>query len=139
MAAGSPPLSYQWQFNGTDLIGQTNALLTIGNIPVTAAGQYRVIVSNAFGVVTSAVTIVTVTRESLRFDSSASGVKYSNSVPTIKLLGAAGAGNLTVLASTDLVSWTSILTNPPVVGPFTFTDYDATNYPNRYYRAVEGP
>jgi hypothetical protein len=38
-----------------------------------------------------------------------------------------------IQASTNLVDWVSIYTNTP---PFTFTDSNASNYPNRFYRAV---
>ena len=48
-AAGTEPLSYQWQFYGTDLPGATDAQLTIGNWQLTNAGPYRVIVSNSLG------------------------------------------------------------------------------------------
>ena len=40
-------------------------------------------------------------------------------------------------ASTNLVSWEPILTNPPVAGAFEFTDLAYTNYARRYYRAAE--
>lgn len=52
-AAGSPPLSFQWQFNGTNIIGATNANLAIMNPSATNAGLYRVIVSNDLGSVDS--------------------------------------------------------------------------------------
>ena len=51
--------TYQWQQNGANLLGQTKA--TIGFAPLAAAnvGSYSVIVSNAYGSVTSS-TLVTV-------------------------------------------------------------------------------
>jgi hypothetical protein len=48
-AIGSGTLHYQWQWNGTNVAGATNASLTTTN-----AGNYTVVVSNAVGVVTSA-------------------------------------------------------------------------------------
>ena len=51
---GCPPLSYQWQFFGLDLPGATNAALVLTNVQVSDTGPYEVIVSNAFGVATSA-------------------------------------------------------------------------------------
>ncbi|HWN96226.1 MAG TPA: immunoglobulin domain-containing protein [Methylomirabilota bacterium] len=56
IADGTPPLSYQWLFNGTSMIpGATQATLPLMNVEPGASGNYRVAVSNAFGVVTSAV------------------------------------------------------------------------------------
>jgi endonuclease/exonuclease/phosphatase family metal-dependent hydrolase len=46
-ATGDPPPVYQWQFNGTNLPGATNAALTLSNVTFAAAGPYSVIVSNA--------------------------------------------------------------------------------------------
>ena len=54
MAAGLAPLSYQWQQDGTNIAGATSSLLTLTNLPTTAAGVYSVTVSNSLGTVTSA-------------------------------------------------------------------------------------
>jgi hypothetical protein len=53
VAAGSAPLSYQWQRNGMNLPGATNSLLRLTNVQTTNAGSYRVIVANAAGTVPS--------------------------------------------------------------------------------------
>ena len=52
-AAGTPPLQYQWYREGTALLGATDALLTLTNLMTTDAGYYYVRVSNAFGLVAS--------------------------------------------------------------------------------------
>ncbi len=52
-ADGSTPLSYQWQFNGTNLPGATNTTLVISNLTTAATGSYIVIVTNQIGSVTS--------------------------------------------------------------------------------------
>jgi uncharacterized protein YdaL len=57
---GSTPLSYRWQLEGKNLGGGAVATFTIVNVQSYDAGNYRVIVSNAFGVVTSAVAVITV-------------------------------------------------------------------------------
>ena len=65
-AAGSAPLSYQWQMNsgnltdGGNIFGSATNTLTIGNLTTTNAGSYDVIVSNAYGSVTSSVVVLTV-------------------------------------------------------------------------------
>ena len=61
---GQEPFGYQWQWNATSLVNATNATLAFDSVRLNQAGQYRVLVSNAFGSVTSAVAQLTV-RESL--------------------------------------------------------------------------
>lgn len=48
-AAGTPPLAYQWQFAGTNLIGATNASLGLVNVQPGNSGSYQVIITNAYG------------------------------------------------------------------------------------------
>jgi alpha-tubulin suppressor-like RCC1 family protein len=53
IAQGSPPLSYQWLFNGTNLPGATGASLSLTGVIPEQSGSYSVTVSNAYGVVTT--------------------------------------------------------------------------------------
>lgn len=55
-----PAGAFQWQLDGAHLAGATNQLLCLHNVRPTGAGPYTVIVSNALGVVTSAVATLTV-------------------------------------------------------------------------------
>lgn len=48
-ATGTPPLTYQWQFNGTALAGATGTTLTLANVQLANAGNYSVVVTNATG------------------------------------------------------------------------------------------
>ena len=57
---GAQPLSYQWQFNGADLPSATNRLLVVSNAQLTDSGNYRLLVTNAYGGVTSSVAVLTV-------------------------------------------------------------------------------
>lgn len=52
-AAGSAPLRYQWQCNGTNLPGAASAVLLIANTRLQHAGSYRVMVFNRAGAATS--------------------------------------------------------------------------------------
>ncbi len=60
VADGNGPLSIQWQLNGTNLPGNTNASLIISNVQAFKAGAYTVIVSNPAGTVTSAPATLTI-------------------------------------------------------------------------------
>ena len=53
VAVGSSPLSYQWQFNGADLSGAVASSLTLTNAQATNSGTYSVVITNAYGLVTS--------------------------------------------------------------------------------------
>lgn len=44
---GEPPFSYQWQFNGGNLAGATNAILTLTNVQPSEAGLYTVCMNDA--------------------------------------------------------------------------------------------
>jgi Leucine-rich repeat (LRR) protein len=59
-ATGIPPLSYQWRFNGVNLLGATNTSLTITNIQPVNGGNYTVVVTNSLGSATSSVALLTV-------------------------------------------------------------------------------
>jgi hypothetical protein len=53
-ADGTTPLFYQWQSNGTNLPGQTQATLTLTNVQPNDSGSFSVLVSDASGSITSA-------------------------------------------------------------------------------------
>ena len=53
VATGQAPLTYHWQFNGTNLPGATNAALMLTNVQTGMGGNYTVRVSNGLGSVVS--------------------------------------------------------------------------------------
>jgi hypothetical protein len=53
VAAGIPPISYQWLSNGFPILGETRPILALDNITTDQAGDYSVILSNATGTITS--------------------------------------------------------------------------------------
>ena len=52
-AGGTPPLSYQWFFNGTNLPEPTAASLIVSNALLANGGGYSALVTNAYGWATS--------------------------------------------------------------------------------------
>ena len=60
IAAGTPPLNYQWSFGGNDISGATNSALTLANIQYSQAGNYAVTITNLAGSVTSSNAVLTV-------------------------------------------------------------------------------
>jgi hypothetical protein len=135
LAMGAPTLTYQWRYNGSDIVGATETRLTLTNIPVTSAGNYQCLVQNSLGSLLSSSATLVVSRPALLFN-----VGHSSVGPdgfAIQLNGLSGHGNLLLLASTNLSDWQPVLTNPPVTGSLMLLDRAATNFPVRVYRAVE--
>jgi uncharacterized delta-60 repeat protein len=62
-AFGTLPLTYQWQCNGTNLLGATNSVLTLPMVQQSQSGNYQFIVTNVSGSVTSSVALLTVINE----------------------------------------------------------------------------
>jgi hypothetical protein len=60
MAAGTSPLNYQWSFDGTNLVGATNAMLTLTDVQFAQAGNYSVLVTNLYGSIPSSNAVLTV-------------------------------------------------------------------------------
>lgn len=60
VARGTAPLVYQWRYNGANLSGQTGAQLFFAAPSSGQAGDYSVVITNAYGSVTSAVATLTV-------------------------------------------------------------------------------
>jgi hypothetical protein len=59
-ATGTAPLSYQWQWYGTNLAGATSSNLVLNNVTTNQSGPYTVVVTNAYGTATSQVALLTV-------------------------------------------------------------------------------
>ena len=67
-AGGTPSLAYQWRKNGTNLSnggnisGATTSVLTFTAATTNNSGNYTVVITNAYGSITSAVATLTVTQ-----------------------------------------------------------------------------
>jgi len=109
---------------------------TLGNIGVTNAGNYSVVISSPYGSVTSAVAVLTVmvptnapqilvADGSFGFSTNQFGFNFSGL-----------AGQMVVVeGSTNLLDWTPLFTNSANGGPVYFFDPGWTNFPWRFYRA----
>jgi hypothetical protein len=132
---GPRPLSYQWQFNGTNILGATNLNLVLTNVTRTSAGIYQCIVSNALAAYITWPAVLTISPP--WFDVSNSNFGFGTGGFGLTLRGLDGNGNIIILTSTNLVDWNPILTNAPILGTFFFQDPAATNVPLRFYSAIE--
>ncbi len=103
LAAGLRPLSYQWQYEGKNLQGETAPCLELHYVAASRAGEYSVVVSNVSGVVTSAVAQLTISPPAtdvvLKPLDSPDAARFRFSIT-----GEAGR-KYRVWASTNLVQW----------------------------------
>ncbi len=141
VATGSS-LTYQWRKNGANLgnggnvSGADSATLTLSNVQTSAQGDYTVVVISSVGPTTSSNATLTVNAAATAPALSAP-MYLGNNGFQFQVSGAPGV-NYVVQASTNLVTtnWVSLSTN---VAPFTFVDSSASNYVQRFYRAVYLP
>jgi hypothetical protein len=129
--AGTAPLSYQWLQNGTPIEGATGSSLILTNLQATNAGNYSVVVSNAYGSTTSSNAYLTVNPAgvSLALYSGITidgvvgltyGIQYSTDLSNTN--GWRGMANVTLNVPTEL-----------------WFDVQPASQPRRYYRVVPGP
>ena len=103
-AYGAPLLTYQWQFNGTNIAGQTNAQLTLTNVQLQASGIYAVVVTNQYGRVPSSNANLTLVSPALVFRTIA-----ITSDGKLQLGVSAPSGStIRVQTSIDLLKWTTL-------------------------------
>ncbi len=127
-ATGDPPPDYQWMFNGSG-IGTNGSALAIPDFETANQGTYFVIVSNAFGAVTSSNALLYLNSLQL------SAPSFNGSAAQLQLTGAAG-GNYVLQASTNLVTWTPLITNTTTNGFLLLIDTNAGDFDQRFYRGV---
>jgi uncharacterized repeat protein (TIGR01451 family) len=97
-ASGSGPFTYQWQRNGVNIAGATNATFFTTNIVAGDAGAYTVITTGATGSKTNQLGTVTVLPIANSLYAAAYGLGKYVAVGT----------NGTIEVSSNLVSWTAI-------------------------------
>jgi hypothetical protein len=114
-ATGDLPLFYQWQFNGENIPNATNRWIDFNPVRMEHAGVYRVVVSNAFGVVVSAPMTLTVTprmrldRWTWRHPIPTNSVEPNLHAITEGENRLVAVGNLgTILLSFDGTAWTNV-------------------------------
>jgi invasion protein IalB len=85
-ATGTPPVTYQWQFDGTNIAGATNTSLTITDALISNAGSYSMVASSPYGSATSSAATLTVNES------------------TIQVVSTTTTGGGTVVVSIDLIA-----------------------------------
>jgi hypothetical protein len=134
--SGTPPLSFQWRRDSTDLPGATAPALSFTNVQPADAGSYQLFVSNAFGSVTSAVARLTV-REPLLVRVIMSSAVLSNGTFQTQVTGPIRT-NYVIWRSSDLQAWSPLSTNWVDDGFLQFND-PAVAIGRRFYRVSIAP
>jgi len=131
VAAGDPPLHYQWRFSGlmANIPGATNSTLVIPDAQKTNAGNYRVIVSNASSSIMSAIATLRVLIPSTIVSTTLLGTNFDFSFSTVSNL------NYTIEYKTNLsnATWTPLRTVTGTGALFPFSDA-VMAVTNRFYR-----
>ena len=139
LAVGQQPMTYQWQFNGEDITGATDAMLVLSNLTADAAGSYQCVVSNSIAAITCPAARVEVPLPPPRFDTSAGAIRLDVDGLHVRLLDLGSRGDITVEISTNLVDWMLMTNLPPSLGVLDIVDPSAVLREATYYRATEGP
>lgn len=133
-AVGTPPLTYQWQFNGSNILGKTNSAFSLTGVQYTNSGAYSVVISNAFGATNSSNATLLVRGPIFTGNG---GLGYSSQGFNLLLNGLTGHGPITIFSSSNLVNWQPIFTNPATIGSIQFLDTNAVASPAQFYKATE--
>jgi pectate lyase len=137
LAGGTANLSYQWYFNTNTLVpNATNEILTLMNIQATNAGVYTVIVTNLAGMATSTNAVLALSGGQPS-QPQLSGLAFSNGMFSLTVNGGSGS-DFIVQVSTNLTDWVDLYTNFSAT-PFTWSDSNAANFGQRFYRIQSGP
>jgi len=141
-ATGTAPLAYQWRKDGIDLTnggstsGANLAVLTIAPAGYSDAGNYSVSITNIAGSTSSAdAALAVVPAVPVEFRSVE---RLSESAVRLTLAGNLGA-RYTIEASSNLTSWSSLVTLTNVAGTVEYTDLTASHPSNLFYRAYVVP
>ena len=142
---GSPPFIYQWRENGTNLVnggglsGATSNVLTFTAVTTNSSGNYNLFVSNNFGMSTSSVATLTVVFPPTII----TGIAANNDGSVTLNLGGAPGYTYVLETTTNLVSpvsWSPVATNTfDTNGIWQFTDTQATNFTQQFYRLELAP
>jgi hypothetical protein len=139
-AAGTAPLSYQWQFNGMNIAGATANCYTRNNAQPSDGGTYSVVVANIAGSLTSSMVLTVVVTNSPptqpgHFESICRG---ADGAVQLSMSGTPGSSYVVEWTS-DWVGWSNLCTVSGTNGFFWWVDPCATNTSQRFYRMRVGP
>lgn len=108
---GSQPLTYQWQFNGTNIPGANGPSFTVTNAQLPDAGYYRVLVSNSYEnpggalISSNASLSFSITSVAVWGDNSAGELDIYSNLTDVLAVSAGYSHDLALLAGGTVVGW----------------------------------
>lgn len=129
-AGGTGPLGYQWTRNGTNLLNATNTSLVISAATGRDAGDYRVVVTNPGGVISSGTARVEVLDPELTIETFA-GLRLEGEVGTTY--------EVQFRESAQTAEWKPLIRITLDSSPRSWIDPESNRNPRRLYRAVRQP
>jgi hypothetical protein len=132
-ASNTTPLSYQWNFGGTNIPEATNSELTLQDVFPVNAGTYAVAITGVYGSVTSNPAMLRVLPPGITAPEILASGQFQFSFNT------ATGVDYEVEYSTDLVNWYPLLTVSGNGVPSTFIDPNTAGSPQRFYRIILSP
>ena len=132
-ATGTPPLSYQWFFSGTNIAGATTNPFTLANVQLTNAGNYSVVITNIAGSVTSSAASLTVlfTNPAVFAQWNFNSVPGDNNTGTGTTAPSVGSGTASMVGGVT-ANGTGFATGDTLFDPAGSTDnsgWNTTTYP----------
>lgn len=131
IGAFTGPFTYQWTLNGSPLAGQTSSSLALSSLQLASSGNYACVVGSPLGPITSSnATLVVFNPFSVGSASFQPGGLFQMTA------GGDNGRAYRLETSTNLVTWTPIVTNTVSGGTASFTDSTAAGNVLRFYRIV---
>jgi hypothetical protein len=105
VAGGSPPLAYQWHFNGANLPGATGSALTISAPTAANVGVYAVQITNNYGAVLSSNALLGFIPMAVAGDDSFGQLDVPGTVTNAIAIAAGAWHNLALKSDGTVVAW----------------------------------
>lgn len=123
---GQEPFSYQWYFNGTNLLdGETNSQLRLLNLTAEQAGSYSAVITNEFGSTTSPSATLKV------FDACVAMNLYAG----LSITGLVGRTySLEYITNVVETNWTVLATKMMTQPTWLFIDTNTPVEPKKFFR-----
>ena len=122
-AIGTLPITYQWRFNGANILGATNASYTVSPAGLANLGGYDVAVANSAGTNMSSV---------------ASLALLDLKMLAAVYLSATNGSRYRIDAATELAptNWITVTNVTITTQPYIYVDYASPTNTYKFYRAV---